>query len=129
MREYICCGSCAVKVFILNKLMSYLMLQWCHKYSMHCLCGLPISQLHKNGRTDDILKRTYKFGFCKELLHIRVLLERSAIKLFKCVQNPDHCLNQLLPPIRPGGINTNCLSADVIHTRIHSVNWCLFALL
>jgi len=47
------------------------------------------------------LKRTYKFGFFKEMLHISVLFERSAGKLFKYVQNPNHCLNQLLLPSRP----------------------------
>jgi len=40
----------------------------------------------------DVFKRTYKFGLFKDLLYVSALFERSASKLFKCAQNPNHCL-------------------------------------
>ena len=62
-------------------------------YHIHCqLRCLPVPQLHRLAVLF-FLKCTFKFGFCKELLHISALFEHPASKLFKCVQNLNNCLH------------------------------------
>ena len=75
-----------------------------------------------------ILKRTFKFGFCKELLHVSGMLERSASRLFTRIQNLNY---QPLPPGRllrmtlcVGDIIALCLSAETFCIKMF-VSWCL----
>jgi len=49
------------------------------------------------GRINAFLKRSHKWGFCKDIVTLNELLNKSGSSLFRKMQSPVHCLNLLLP--------------------------------
>jgi len=57
----------------------------------HCI----VSQI--NG----LLKRCYKYGYCFKINTVEEVIESANYKLFRSLQNPQHCLHSLLRPTKP----------------------------
>ena len=47
------------------------------------------------------LKRSYRYGFTKEIFHIQTITDSVTCDLFNKVKASNHCLYHLLPPQRP----------------------------
>ena len=47
-------------------------------------------------RIDAFLKRSHKWGFCKDRATLNELVNKSGLSLFQKIQSPMHCLNLLL---------------------------------
>jgi len=86
-------------------------------------------------RPNAFLKRSHKWGFCKDIVTLNELLNKSGSSLFRKMQSPVHCLNLLLPPKKITGYklrNSNCnyvlpqCSLDVFKRSY--VNWSIFSL-
>jgi len=52
----------------------------------------------KAGRIDAFLKRSHKWGFCKDIVTLNELLIKFGSSLLRKMQSTVHCLNLLLPP-------------------------------
>jgi hypothetical protein len=52
------------------------------------------------GKINGFLKRSYKYGFCDQLLHVNDLAENADLSLFTKMLKDNHCLHVLLPPIK-----------------------------
>ena len=46
------------------------------------------------------LKRSWRYGFTTSICDVHAVLDSAMRDLFVKMQNPDHCLYQLLPPER-----------------------------
>jgi hypothetical protein len=57
------------------------------------------------GRINAILKRAWRYHLTGDIYDVVGLLDYVDSRLFKSVQNEHHCLNHLLPPIKPDGVN------------------------
>jgi len=60
--------------------------------------SLSVDLKHK---IDVFLKRSYRYGFTKEIFHIQTIIDSLTCDLFNKVKAPNHCLYHLLPPQRP----------------------------
>ena len=87
------------------------------------------------GRINAFLKRSHKWGFCKDIVTLNDLLIKSGSSLFRKMQSPVHCLNLLLPPKKITDYhlrNTHCkyvlpqCNLDVFKRSF--VNWSIFSL-
>jgi len=47
-----------------------------------------------------LLKRCYKYGYCLKINTLEELIESANYKLFRSLQNPQHCLHSILPPTK-----------------------------
>lgn len=56
---------------------------------------------HDRSRIDAFLKRVRRYGFMVNTVSFDSLLSQADSKLFNNMCRPSHCLNQLLPPIKP----------------------------
>ena len=72
---------------ILNKI-RYAIPAWSGFLSIHL-----VSQI--NGQ------RCYKYGYCFRINTVEEFIESANYKLFRSLQNPQHCLHSLLPPTKP----------------------------
>ena len=52
-------------------------------------------------KIDGFLKRSYGYGFTKEIFHIQTIIDSVTCDLFNKVKASNHCLYHLLPPQRP----------------------------
>jgi len=77
------------QALILNKI-RYAIPAWSGFLSVHL-----ISQI--NG----LLKRCYKYGYCQKINTLEDVIESANYKLFRSLQNQQHCLHSLLPPTKP----------------------------
>ena len=46
------------------------------------------------------LKRSWRYGFTTSICDVQALVDSAMHDLFVKIQDPDHCLHQLLPPVR-----------------------------
>lgn len=59
---------------------------------------------HDIGSLDKVLLKCYRFLYTKSVLCFTELLTKADLKLFKKMQNTNHCLNHLLPPVNQQAI-------------------------
>ena len=52
-------------------------------------------------KIDGFLKRSFRYGFTKEIFHIQTIIDSVTYDLFNKVKASNHCLYHLLPPQRP----------------------------
>jgi len=63
------------------------LIMWCRDYLVYQINGL--------------LKRCYKYGYCLNINTVEEVIESANYKLFRSLQNPQHCLHSILPPTKP----------------------------
>jgi len=61
----------------------------------------PFLSVDLKHKTDGFLKRSYRYGFTKEMFHIQSIIDSVMYDLFDKVKASNHCLYHLLPPQRP----------------------------
>ena len=52
---------------------------------------------------DSMLAKCFKFGYCASVVRYSTLLNESDSSFFKKIRSSSHCLNGLLPPLKPSG--------------------------
>ena len=79
----------------------------------------PVISVDLKHKIDGFLRRSYRYGFTKEIFHIRTIIDSVTYDLFNKVKASNHCLYHLLPPQRPlhdalrvrGHMSSNYLTA------------------
>jgi len=61
----------------------------------------PFLSVDLKHKFDGFLKRSYRYGFTKEIFHIQTIIDSVKYDLFNKVKASNHCLYHLLPPHRP----------------------------
>ena len=61
----------------------------------------PFVSVDLKHNIDGYLKRSYRYGFTKELFHIQTIIDSVTYDLFNRVKASKHCLYHSLPPERP----------------------------
>ena len=61
----------------------------------------PFLSVDLKHKIDGFLKRSYRYGFTKEILHIQTITDSVTSDLFNKVKASNYCLYHLLPPQRP----------------------------
>jgi len=61
----------------------------------------PFLNVDLKHKIDGFLKRSYRYGFIKEIFHIQTTIDSVTYDLFNKVKASNHCLYHLLPPQRP----------------------------
>jgi hypothetical protein len=56
----------------------------------------------QTGKIDSLFKRARRYGFTEHTYDFHGILESADEKLFKSIQSEEHCLNNILPPIKHG---------------------------
>jgi len=57
--------------------------------------------IHLVSQINGLLKRCFKYGYCLKINTVEEVIESANYKLFRSLQNPQHCLHSLLPPTKP----------------------------
>jgi len=57
--------------------------------------------VHLISQINGLLKRCYKYGYCLKINTLEDGIESANYKLFRSLQNQQHCLHSLLPPTKP----------------------------
>jgi len=63
--------------------------------------GGPFLSVDLKHKIDGFLKRSYHYGFTKEIFRIQTIIDSVTYDLFNKVKVSNHCLYHLLPPQRP----------------------------
>ena len=75
----------------------------------------PFLSVDLKHKTDGFFKRSYRYGFTKEMFHIQSIIDSVMYDLFDKVKASNHCLYHLLPPQR--------LLHDALRVRRHQFNY------
>jgi len=57
--------------------------------------------VHLISQINGLLKRCYKYGYCLKINTLKDVIESANYKLFRSLQNQQHCLHSLLSPTKP----------------------------
>jgi len=60
-----------------------------------------VLSIHLVSQVNGLLKRCYKYGYCLKINTLEEVIDSAYYKLFRSLQNPQHCLHTLLPPTKP----------------------------
>jgi len=69
------------------------------------------------------LKRSWRYGFTTSICDVQALLDSAMHDLFVMMQDPDHSLHQLLPPVRS---TTNSLRERGHNFELYEYNYKFF---
>ena len=61
----------------------------------------PYLNVELKHRIDAFLKRSFRYGFSKQISEIQTFIDSTMHDLFSKIKAPNHCLFHLLPPRRP----------------------------
>jgi len=61
----------------------------------------PFLSVDLKHKIDGFLKRSYCYGFTKEIFHVQTIIDSVTYDIFNKVKASNHCLYHLLPPQRP----------------------------
>jgi len=77
-------------------------------------------------KIDSFLKRSYRYGFTKEIFNVQTITDSAACDLFNKVKASNHCLYHLLPPqlplhdvLKSQDISSNYLTVLVCVYKFH----------
>ena len=57
--------------------------------------------IHLISQINGLLKRCYKYGYCLKINTVEEVIESANYKLFRSLQNPQHCIHSILNPTKP----------------------------
>jgi len=87
---------------------------------------VPFLGVYLKHKIDSFLKRSYRYGFTKEIFNVQTITDSATCDLFNKVKASNHCLYHLIPPqlqlhgvLESEDISSNYLCIQISQTIFH----------